>query len=66
MNHKFEVFVDTVEYNGTQSSTATLSEARYEIDADSRLQAYSSARTKAEHEHPSATEYCIRVTRVLH
>lgn len=66
MNHKFEVFVDTVEYNGTRSSTATLAEARYEIDADSRLQAYTSARVRAEHEHPTATEYNIRVTRVIH
>lgn len=66
MNHKFEVFVDTVEYSGVQSRTATLAETRYEIDADSRLQAYSSARVRAEHEYPSATEYNIRVTRVLH
>ena len=66
MNHKFEVFVDTVEYNGTQSRAATLAETRYEIDADSRLQAYTSARVRAEHEHPTATEYSIRVTRILH
>jgi hypothetical protein len=65
MNHTYEVFVDIKEYNQPVDIIGQILETRYEIDADSKLKAYGSALVQAASDHPKATEYCARVTRLL-
>ena len=65
MNHKYEVFVDICEFDTPSSSHSHLYSTRYEIDAESKFTANTTARSRASTEHPHATEYDVRVTRVL-
>jgi hypothetical protein len=64
MVHRYEVFVDIKEYLG-QASNCRSGSTRYEIDAESRVNADYTARYQARHDYPAATEYDVRVTRVL-
>ncbi len=65
MVHTYEVFVDVVVYPDYTSNTARLGSTRYEIDAESKSKADGVAFTKARGDYPTATEYDIRVTRLL-
>ena len=62
MVHTYEVFVDFKEYS---NETSQISSTRYEVHAESKLGAGDVARFQARTEHPSASEYDIRVTRLL-
>lgn len=65
MVHTYEVFVDMKEYLGQSDSASRLMSARYEVDAESREQADVTARGQATEDYPKATEYDVRVTRLL-
>ena len=65
MIHTYEVFVDLKVYADYTSNTARVGSTRYEIDAESRSIADDVAFTKARSEYPTASEYDIRVTRLL-
>ncbi|WP_448563506.1 hypothetical protein [Trichothermofontia sp.] len=65
MVHTYEVFVDMKEYLGQTNNTLRLMSARYEVDAESREQADLTARGQATGDYPNATEYDVRVTRLL-
>lgn len=65
MVHTYEVFVDMKEYLGQSDSASRLMSARYEVDAESREQADVTARGQATGDYPKATEYDVRVTRLL-
>lgn len=64
MVHTYEVMVDIREYI-EQANNARLATARYEIDAESRQTADSNACVQAKCDYPGATEYDVRVTRLL-
>lgn len=66
MHHIYEVFVDIRECAGEHSNTVRMLSARYEIDADSKYAADYTARGLAGTQYPTATEYDIRVTRMIH
>jgi hypothetical protein len=63
--HKFEVFVDIKECAGRNNATNRIMATRYEINASGRDDAHDTALHKAEKEYPKATEYDIRITRLL-
>ena len=63
--HTFEVFVDIKECADKKNVTGRIMATRYEIDAAGRTDAHDTARFKAEKEYPRATEYDIRITRLL-
>lgn len=65
MVHTYEVFVDMKEYLGQTSNASRLMSARYEVDAESPQQADLMARGQAAGDYPKATEYDVRVTRLL-
>ncbi|NET08582.1 MAG: hypothetical protein F6K09_34955 [Merismopedia sp. SIO2A8] len=65
MSHKYEVFVDICEFDTPSSSHSHLHSARYEIDAESKFTANTTARGRATTDYPQATEYDVRVTRIL-
>ncbi|MEM9152552.1 MAG: hypothetical protein AAGB19_19135 [Cyanobacteria bacterium P01_F01_bin.3] len=65
MSHTYEVFVDIKEYDEANCPSRMLS-ARYEIDAESSFKADNTARGRAGNDYPKATEYDVRVTRLLH
>lgn len=62
MVHTYEVFVDFKEYSNEASQVGS---ARYEVHAESKAGADDLARSQARNEHPSASEYDIRFTRLL-
>lgn len=66
MSHTYEVFVDIRECGGIPESPNRMLSARYEVDAVSKFKADYGARYRAEHDYPKATEYDVRVTRILH
>ncbi|MEO0458756.1 MAG: hypothetical protein AAF152_19545 [Cyanobacteria bacterium P01_A01_bin.114] len=63
--HTYEVFVDIKECDEPTCLMSHVMATRYEINADTLNSAHDSALYQAEHEYPRATEYDIRVTRVL-
>lgn len=63
--HTFEVFVDIKECAGKNHATSRIMATRYEINAAGRTDAHDNALFKAEQEYPRATEYDIRITRLL-
>ena len=63
--HTFEVFVDIKECAGRNSATSRIMATRYEINASGRTDAHDTALVKAGKEYPKATEYDIRITRLL-
>ena len=65
MVHTYEVFVDICDYSGLPNPAPHSATTRYEIDAESQSLADMNARNRARTEYPSATEYDIRVTRLL-
>ncbi len=65
MVHTYEVFVDMKEYLEQSNHTSRLMSARYEVNAESREQADLAARGQATGDYPKATEYDVRVTRLL-
>ena len=62
--HTFEVFVDIKECAGKNEANRIMA-TRYEIDAYGRTDAHDTALSKAGKEYPQATEYDIRITRLL-
>jgi hypothetical protein len=66
MIHTYEVLVDIKEYDEQTSSSMHVETARYEIDAPSQNQAHDTGLHQAKNQHPKATEYDVRVTRLLH
>ena len=63
--HTFEVFVDIKECAGKNDATNRIMATRYEIDASGRTDAHDTALFKAGKDYPKATEYDIRITRLL-
>ena len=66
MHHTYEVFVDIKEFASQRSSATRMLSARYEVDAESKYSADYAARGLAGNQYPSATEYDVRVTRMIH
>jgi hypothetical protein len=65
MIHTYEVFVDIKEYEEQTNQASRMLSARYEVDAESTHNADYSARDQAVADYPRATEYDVRVTRLL-
>jgi hypothetical protein len=65
MHHSFEVLVDIKEYEDLTNHCSRLMTARYEVDADTQSLAHDTARNRAKHDYPKATEYDVTVTRLL-
>lgn len=66
MSHIYETFVDIKECDGFSCVTSRMYTERYEVNAESRLLAGQAALDQAEHKHPTAAEYDVRTTRILH
>lgn len=64
MNHTFEAFVDIKEYAGAGTSPRIYTD-RYEVDALSIIGADEAAISKATGIHPKASEFDVRITRLL-
>jgi hypothetical protein len=65
MNHTFEAFVDIREYQDGQNASPRIYTERYEVDATSVHGADEVALTKAAGIHPKASEFDVRITRLL-
>lgn len=65
MVHTYEVLVDVREFLGHADMSCRAGTMRYEIDAESRSAVNGMARAQARTDFPSATEYDVRVTRLL-
>lgn len=65
MVHTYEVLVDIKEYTDAAVSNFRSGTTRYEVDAESKESATGMARTWARNDHPTCTEYDVRVTRLL-
>ncbi|MGD1856253.1 MAG: hypothetical protein ACFB2W_18585 [Leptolyngbyaceae cyanobacterium] len=63
--HTFEVFVDIKECADRNDAINRIMATRYEINASDRTDAHDTALFKAGKEYPKATEYDIRITRLL-
>lgn len=66
MNHTYEAFVDIKEFGDQLGILPRVYTDRYEVDAPSKFDADHSALLKAENIHPKATEFNVRVTRLIH
>ncbi|MDB9524616.1 hypothetical protein PN498_01330 [Oscillatoria sp. CS-180] len=66
MSHTYEAFVDIKEYVGSQGAASSLIYTdRYEVDALSLEGADEAALSKATGIHPKASEFDVRITRLL-
>ncbi|MEM9004425.1 MAG: hypothetical protein AAGE59_12985 [Cyanobacteria bacterium P01_F01_bin.86] len=65
MDHTYEAFVDIKEYVGGVSTPPRIYTERYEVNAISVQGADEAALTKATGVHPKASEFDIRITRLL-
>ena len=65
MSHTYEAFVDIKEYIGNQSTLPRIYTERYEVDAISLQGADEAALSKATGVHPKASEFDVRITRLL-
>ena len=65
MSHTYEAFVDIKEFAGNQNTAPRIYTERYEVDALSLQSADEAALTKATGVHPKASEFDVRVTRLL-
>jgi hypothetical protein len=63
--HTFEVFVDMKECTDKTNASDRIMATRYEIDASGRTDAHDTALFRAGKDYPKATEYDIRITRLL-
>ncbi|MBX2863890.1 MAG: hypothetical protein KTR27_10060 [Leptolyngbyaceae cyanobacterium MAG.088] len=63
--HTFEVFVDIKECTEKNDDRDRIMATRYEINASGRTDAHDTALFQAGKDYPKATEYDIRITRVL-
>jgi hypothetical protein len=62
MVHTYEVLIDMQEF---ADQSKRIGSARYEVDAESPRVAHETAFSSARTDYPRATEYDIRITRVL-
>lgn len=65
MSHTYEAFVDIKEYEGGASISPRIYTDRYEVDAMSIRGADEAALSKATGVHPKASEFDVRITRLL-
>lgn len=65
MSHTYEAFVDIKEYIGGVSASTRIYTERYEVDAMSVRGADEAALDKATGVHPRASEFDVRITRLL-
>ena len=63
--HTFEVFVDIKECMDKNNADDRIMATRYEINASDRTDAHDTALFRAGKDYPQATEYDIRITRLL-
>jgi hypothetical protein len=63
--HTFEVFVDMKECEEDSCQGSHVMATRYEVNAANQAIAHDKALDQAEHDYPKATEYDIRITRLL-
>ncbi|HEY9738558.1 MAG TPA: hypothetical protein V6D06_19830 [Trichocoleus sp.] len=66
MSNLFEAFVDIKEYSEEIDLPPSIFTEHYVIDAASRLEADRAALYRAEADHPKATEYDVRLSRIIH
>jgi hypothetical protein len=66
MSHIYEAFVDIKEYATSAGLNSRIYSERYEIPGDSRHTVEAAALEKAENIHPKASEFDVRITRLLH
>ncbi|HEY9762319.1 MAG TPA: hypothetical protein V6D07_07315 [Trichocoleus sp.] len=66
MIHLYETFVDIKEYSEQIDIPPSIFTKRYEVDANSKLEADKTALFRAGSEHPRATEFDVRTARILH
>lgn len=66
MRHLYEAFVDIKEFGEKIGIPPNIFTKRYEVDANSRLEADKVALYRAENEYPKATEYDVRTARIIH
>ncbi|MGF1523995.1 MAG: hypothetical protein ACFBSF_16885 [Leptolyngbyaceae cyanobacterium] len=65
MDHTYEAFVDIKEYAGATGTSPRIYTDRYEVNAMSVQGADEAALSKATGVHPKASEFDVRVTRLL-
>lgn len=65
MSNTYEAFVDIKEYDPSGLKPHIFTQ-RYVIDAASRGLVEEASLFKAEHEFPKATEFDVRLTRLIH
>lgn len=65
MSHTYEAFVDIKEYGDGSSSVPRIYSERYEVNAISVRGADEAALSKATGVHPKASEFDVRITRLL-
>ncbi len=65
MSHTFEAFVDIREYQDGATASPRIYTERYEVDALSVQAADEVALSKATGIHPKASEFDVRITRLL-
>ncbi|HEY9696062.1 MAG TPA: hypothetical protein V6D10_02290 [Trichocoleus sp.] len=65
MVHTYEVLVDIQEYAELSNKRSRIETARYEVDAETTRKAHHTAWDHAKVDYPKATEYDVRVTRML-
>jgi hypothetical protein len=65
MSHTYEAFVDIKEFASSQNTAPRVYTDRYEVDAISLQGADEAALTKATGVHPKASEFDVRITRLL-
>ncbi len=63
--HTFEVFVDIKECTDKNPTVDRIMATRYEINASGRTDAHDTALFRAGKDYPKATEYDVRLTRLL-
>lgn len=65
MSHTYEAFVDIKEYGDDASPMPRIYTERYEVNAPSLSGADEAALSKATGVHPRASEFDVRITRLL-
>jgi len=65
MSHTYEAFVDIKEYQSGLRTSPRIYTERYEVDAISLQSADEAALSKATGIHPKASEFDVRITRLL-
>lgn len=66
MDNTYEAFVDIKEYDEKVDIPPHIFTKRYVVDAENRFAADRVALLQAEHDYPKATEFDVRMGRLIH